>query len=417
MRFLAKRPLCAAMTGVSLMALAMPIWADPAPPFSELLRQAQNAPRLREAEARIGQAEGLQRQSTARLNPNLSLEVENFGGGGPFQGVDNAEITAAIEQTIELGGKRKARADLGQANLDTARARVVQTRADFAFHLAEAYANAEAADLRLQLARDVQVLAKEDARIANARVAAGKEPDLRSIQALAAVDAAQAGIEQAVAERATIFARLTALVNSAAPITSIPVSLLAHAERDEAIPVIDPLQSPAYLAARAERLTIARQVRIEETRTSPDLTVSLGVRNFSGEDANALVGGVSVPFPIFDRNRGNISAAQAELNSADERVTIARLDAYADGQSAAARLQASFSRVRAAISGEQAAAEAYRLTRIGYEGGKLPLSELVTARRALTDAREQAIKAKLERLSAEAALARLQGITPFGDLS
>ncbi len=411
------RPLCAVFAGASLYALTLPACADPAPSFSELVRQAENAPRLREAQAGVTQAEGLYRQSSTRLNPTVSVEVENFGGDGPFRGGDNAETTASLEHTIELGGKRDARRAVGQAGIASARARVAATKADFAFELAEAYADAEAADLRVQLARDARALAEEDARNANALVAAGKEPQLRSIQANAAVDTAQADIDQALAEQDAAFAKLSALVDASAAITSIPISLLAHASADEALPVIDPLQSPAYLAARAERDRVAKQIRVEQTRTRPDLTVSLGVRRLAGDDANALVGGVSVPFPIFDRNRGNISAAQADLTAADERMNIARLDAQADAQSATARLRASFSRVRAAISNEKAAAEAYRLTRVGYEGGKLPQSELVTARRVLTDARNQTVTAKLERLSAEATLARLQGIAPFGDAS
>jgi cobalt-zinc-cadmium efflux system outer membrane protein len=417
MRFLLFRPLCAVLAVASLYALAMPAGADPAPSFPELLRQAENAPRLREAQAGVAQAQGLLMQATARPNPTFNVEIENFGGNGPYRGGDNTETTASIEQTIELGEKRGARRTLGAAGVDTARAKAAQTRADFAFDLARAYAEAEASELRLQLAKNAKTLAQEDARIANALVKAGKEPDLRSIQANATADAAQATIDQAQAEREEAFAKLTALVDQSAPITSIAQSLLDHARTDETPPTIDPLASPAYLVARAERDQVRRQIRVEQARTSPDVTVSLGVRRLAGDDANAFVGGVSVPFPIFDRNRGNVAAAQSDLSAAEERMNIARLDAQAQAQSAAAHLRASVSRVRAAQSNQQAASEAYRLTRIGYEGGKLPQSELVTARRAVTEARELTITAKLERLSAEAALARLQGIIPFGDAS
>ena len=129
------------------------------------------------------------------------------------------------------------------------------------------------------------------------------------------------------------------------------------------------------------------------------------------------MGGVSLPFPVFDRNRGNISSVQSELQAADQRVNIARLDAQADIQSATGRLQAAFTRVKAAHDSEQTAQEAYRLTRVGYEAGKLPLSEVLTARRALTEARNQTLKARQDRLGAEAELARLRGVTPFGDPS
>lgn len=64
---------------------------------------------------------------------------------------------------------------------------------------------------------------------------------------------------------------------------------------------------------------------------------------------------------------------------------------------------------------ERTAEEAYRLTRLGYEAGKTALVEVIAARRALTDARTELLAAQQERLAAEAALARLQGLVPFGD--
>lgn len=418
MKFPYRRPLGAVLLGASIGVLVPSLaLADPAPAYSELLRQAQKSPRLMEAQAGIGQAEGLARQSRAWSNPNVSVNVENFGGNGPYSGNRNAETTTSVEQTIELGGKRDARIKAGQAGVEVSRAKANQTRADFAFDLAQAYADAEAADIHLQLAKDALALAEDDARVAQALVTSGKEADLRAVQARAGVEAARADVDEAQAVRGSAFARLTAMVDSPIPFTSISDSLLAHADRGEPISPVDPLNSPAYLVAQAERNEVARRVRVEQTRSAPDVTVSLGVRRLAGDDANALVGGVSLPFPVFDRNRGNISSVQSELQAADQRVNIARLDAQADIQSATGRLQAAFTRVKSAHDSEQTAQEAYRLTRVGYEAGKLPLSEVLTARRALTEARNQTLKARQDRLGAEAELARLRGVTPFGDPS
>jgi cobalt-zinc-cadmium efflux system outer membrane protein len=418
MKFPYRRPLGAVLLGASIGVLVPTLsLADPAPAYSELLRQAEKSPRLMEAQAGIGQAEGLARQARAWSNPNVSVNVENFGGSGPYTESRQAETTTSIEQTIELGGKRDARIKAGQAGVEVSRAKANQTRADFAFDLAQAYADAEAADIRLQLAKDALSLAEDDARIAQALVTSGKEADLRVVQARAGVEAARADVDEAQAIRGSAFARLTAMVDSPIPFTSVSESLLAHADRGEPISPADPLNSPAYLVAQAERNEVARRVRVEQTRSAPDVTVSLGVRRLAGDDANALVGGVSLPFPVFDRNRGNISSVQSELQAADQRVNIARLDAQADIRSATSRLQAAFTRVKAAHDSEQTAQEAYRLTRVGYEAGKLPLSEVLTARRALTEARNQTLKARQDRLGAEAELARLRGVTPFGDPS
>lgn len=413
----ARRRLRAATLGVSLCALsAGAALAEPAPPFSELLRQAQaTSPRLAEARADIRRAEGLAQQARAIPNPTVGVEVENFSGSGPFRGTTLAETTASVEQTLELGGKRSARIGAGRAEVTAARARALRSRGEFAFDLAVGYAEAEASDRRLKLATEALQLAEDDARVATALVEAGKEADLRRVQARTAVQAARAAVDEARAARATAFSNLTALVGAPAPITSIPNSLLDRAGGIFASGTGDPLKSPAYVAAAAEREAAARRVRVERTRAVPDVSVSVGVRRYEDEDATALVAGVSVPFPIFDRNRGNVSAARAELDAADARLNAARLEAEAAARSGTSRVSAAESRLSAAQEGERTAEEAYRLTRIGYEGGKLDLVELLNARRALTEARAQTIDAALERLSAQAALARLAGSPPFGD--
>src|SRR5689334_20542601 len=54
---------------------------------------------LNAAQARIVQA-------GKRLNPELTLELENFAGGGANQGTDSLETTLSFSQVVELGGKR-----------------------------------------------------------------------------------------------------------------------------------------------------------------------------------------------------------------------------------------------------------------------------------------------------------------------
>ncbi len=409
-------PLRAALLGVVANALIISFAAAvPAPPFPELLRQAQSeAPRLAEGRAGVEQAEGLARQASARPNPTASVLVENFGGSRSYADL-GGQTTVQVDQIIELGGKRGNRIAAGRAGLAAARARFVQTASDFAADLALAYAGAEASDVRAKLAADAVAFAQEDQRIAGALVQAGKEADVRALQARAAVEAARAGAQTAEVERAAAFATLTAMAGVADPITSIPAGLLAHADQRERPAEPSPSASPAYAAAQAERDAAERRVWLEQVKAVPDVTVSLGVRRLAGERATAFLGGVSVPFPLFDQNRGAAAAARGELNAAEARLRSARLDAEAQVRVAMARLNVSQARLGSAAAGEQAAGEAYRLTRLGYQGGKLPLSEVLTAQRALGDARNQVLQARLERLEAETALARLQGVAPFGD--
>jgi cobalt-zinc-cadmium efflux system outer membrane protein len=389
--------------------------ADPAPPFKDLLTQAQtNAPRLAEAAAGVRQAEGLARQAGARPNPTVGMEIENFSGSGIYSGANNADTTLSLSQPLEVGGKRGARVAAGRAALDAARARLVQSKADFAFSLADAYALAEAAERRVTLAEEAVTLSDETLRASRALVDAGKEAELRTLQAQAALTGARASLEEARAERTGAFSRLTALVGSTTPYTSLSDSLLTSPKLTSLPDDIDALSTPAVQAAEADREAAARRVRIERTRAVPDVTVSAGVRRFSGDDSTALIAGVSLPIPVFDQNRGNITAAQGELQAAEARLNAARFDAEADIRTARFQLGAAQSRADAAGQGETSAAEAFRLTRIAYESGKAPLVELINARRSLAEARDQTIQAQLARVRAEADLARLQGRL-FGD--
>ena len=60
-------------------------------------------------------SEALTLQAGIRPNPKLSLSIENILGSGDRKGLDNAEVTLALSQLIELGDKRQRRIDLAQA--------------------------------------------------------------------------------------------------------------------------------------------------------------------------------------------------------------------------------------------------------------------------------------------------------------
>ena len=397
---------CAAATAAS---------ATPAPPFAVLANQGSDSvPRMADAEASVREAEGFARQARVRPNPTVSLEIENFAGTGPYRGGDSSEVTASIETPLDLG-RRQARIGAGLAGVSAANARMQQARSVYLSELAEAYINAEAAEFRVQLARDTLAIAREDERVAVALVEAGREAELRSLQARAATLSAQAGLDEAQAARDSAFARLTALSAAPEPYTTIDTSLLAHADRVERFTAPDSSDAPSVLAAQGEVAVAAQRVRVERTLGRPDITVSLGLRRFPEADASAVVAGVSVPLPVFDRNAGNIGAAQAALSGAQARLRQAQLDAQAEANAAIARADAAQSRLRAAREAERVAAEAARLADIGYRSGRLSLLELLTARRALADARTLTLDARLERLNAEIALARLSGVVPFGD--
>jgi cobalt-zinc-cadmium efflux system outer membrane protein len=168
--------------------------------------------------------------------------------------------------------------------------------------------------------------------------------------------------------------------------------------------------------ATAERQAAEAGVARERSLGRLDPTVSAGVRRFEESNDQALVVGVSIPFPIRDRNQGNIVAAQARVRSAAAREAVAELDyrqsvAEARAQFLAAEAKADTLEAESLPQAE----EALRLAGIGYREGKFELLEVLSAgdardgvRRALIDAREAQGKAAalLIRLAATDAAAR-----------
>lgn len=399
----------AALTAV----LAGPAWADPVPSFAELLARLGQTPATLEAEALSEAAEARARQARVRPNPTLALEAENAFGTGPFSGYDNAETTLSISQDLELWGRRTARINAARAEAGTAALQRDLAVVDAAGRLALVYAEAEAAQRRADLAEESLALTIADARAALALVEEGREPLLRGIQGESEAAAARANRDEAQAEREAAFARLTAIAMSPTPVTTIDVSLLDQAPAEAGVARAD---APAVRVAEAQRTAAERRIDVERIRTRPDISASVGVRRYEMEDATALTFGVSMPLPLFDRNRGNIEAAQAELRVADARLMGARQDAQADWAAARARLAASVSRVGAVDAGVASAEEAYRLSRIGFEAGRISQLELRGTRAALITARTAALDARLARVRAEIDLARLQGRAPFGEV-
>ncbi|MEQ1785058.1 MAG: TolC family protein, partial [Hyphomonadaceae bacterium] len=175
-------------------------------------------------------ARGQADQARTMPNPVIGLEAANIGVNDPT-GLSQRETTLSLSQALELGGKREARIAGGDAEIVAAMARRSLALADFGYELAIAYAKAEAAQTRTQLLEDDVSRAQEDMRAARALVDAGKEADLRAVQAQVSASAADADLQAARADLALALANLSILAGAPEPYTSIGGSMLALSDQ------------------------------------------------------------------------------------------------------------------------------------------------------------------------------------------
>jgi cobalt-zinc-cadmium efflux system outer membrane protein len=352
-------------------------------------------------------------QAAAHPNPTASLEVEDFAGSGEFHALDGAQTTLLLGQRIELGGKRAARIDQASASRDLAAWDYEVRRIDVLVLTTDAFVEVLAAQERHRLAGESLELARAMQTVARRRLRAGVASPAEEIRAGVAADVAEVELEHTEHELATARQALAATWSGEAATFERADGNL---ERLPAIPSAEELerrveQSPSV--ARWQTELALRDAALERARSErvPDVTLHAGPRRLSGPNDTVLVVGVSVPLPLWDRNRGANAEAQhrrAKL-SAEERG--ARVRAAADLATARVGLQASSEEAQLLRTRVMPGSErAVDVLRRGYEQGRFAQVEVLDAERARLAAREQYLRALVEAHHSAQQIERLTGV-------
>lgn len=379
--------------------------AAPALTLEEALARAEaSAPALIQARAAVDAAAGRRRQAGLGPNPEARVELENFNGSGIYSGLDRAETTYSLGQTIELGGKRSSRVRAGEAELEAARLAATIARADLTVAVKTRFATALATDTQVTLARAALGRANDLAASAQALVDAGREPPLRALRARAAAGEAQAELDRVIALDNAARASLAALLGD----TTAPqrvVGALSGGPRPAGVP--DPTESLDVRLAEAQATAADAIVRRERAAGTPDVTAEAGYRRWEEDNESAIVFGLSVPLPLFNRNQGNVAAANADAVAAKSRRLQVLAESVQRIRGAEDNFVAAESRVRTLeqVAGP-AAQQALDLARAGFEAGRFSLLDVLDAEAAFASAQATLIEAQRDRAVAAAELER-----------
>lgn len=248
-------------------------------------------------------------------NPDLAIEIENFGGSGEASGFDSVETTISIAQVIPRGDRIKLAVRVAELNRDLAGWDYEAARIQVASMTARRYLDVLVTQRRIVVAERNMELAERVADVAKRRVAAGDVPPRESARAeVTAFDArlrlAQAKLDLEAARRA--------LVNQWGGID--PRFAVAEGELEllGAIPalnvLLDQLDQNPDLALWATEISWRRaRLVLAEALANPDVTIEGGVRYIGESDDTALVALLNIPLTINDRNQSGIHEARAEL--------------------------------------------------------------------------------------------------------
>lgn len=394
--------------------LSTPAWPAPLLTVDEAVREARTrAPYARELDERVRAEEGRVQQAGARPNPEVDVQIENFAGSRALSGTRAAETTGSLALPVELGSKRQARIGAATATLGLTRASIEVSLLDLDLAVRQAHILSSEAESSALLAASELEIARALEDTVGKLVAAGREPPLRQVTAATERAQAEATARLANAEKQARRETLAALLGRSSADFAVPALATGALTAVRGSGTLTPA-APDLRAAELQVDASQQRLRLARTEAVPDVRLSVGVRRLAAEDATAMVAGVSIPFPIFNRNGGNIAAAAADARSAQaQRERRVR--------EVGARLAAADARARAAIERVTTyetevvpgAAEALRIARLGYAAGRFPYVDLLQAQRGQAVARRDHLAAARDAALALAERDRAAGITRF----
>lgn len=344
-------------------------------------------------------------QAQARPNPELSALIEDTRP-------ETRTTTLQLNQPIELGGKRGARIEAAERGRDAASLELDAKRAEIRAAVTAAFFDVLVAQERLRLAQASVELAQRATGAASRRVTAGKVSPVEETRARVAEAAVRVEQAQAASEVTTARRRLAATWGNSSP-------RFERAEGDpEALPPLPAMAdlnarlaaSPNLLRARIEVDRRQALAEVERSRSVPDMIVSLGGKRIEELDLNQAILGVSIPIPIFDRNRGNMLEALRRTDKAHDELSATEIRLSNELALAYERLNVARQEVaslqRDILPGAQSA---YDAATKGFELGKFSFLEVLDAQRTSFQAKSQYLRALAEAHRSAAEIERILG--------
>jgi cobalt-zinc-cadmium efflux system outer membrane protein len=356
--------------------------------------------------ARLDASRARARLRQAGLRPNPTLEVEQTTGRLTGS-AGESETSVGVALPLELGGKRRRRIELAQAELEAVEAEVAERERRLTIEVLAVYADALAALRELEITEGLTDIDLSTTRYVQARVAEGETAPLE-------LSLLQAEVERLRSRRALVEGRLQATLVRLKGLAGIPPeeplrlgeSLAGPPRREppaslEAATDIALRTRPDVRLARLTEEVAQAGLRLARAQGTPDLTASARYMHSRSAFDDTPVGvlrdrdrlltfGVSVGLPVFNQNQGAKEEAAIAITQTRARREFAEATVRIEVAAAYARREAA---QRALFTFEQGVIvrsnENLRTIRAAYEMGEFRITDLLAEQRRLLDAQKE----------------------------
>jgi cobalt-zinc-cadmium efflux system outer membrane protein len=356
-------------------------------------------------------------------NPTLSPSVQKINvdnhpastseGNGFWE--RNYDTIIAVNQLFEIGGKRKARQTSAKAGLEQAQAQMWDARRTLNLAVTKAYVAALLAEENATILATSAASMRKESEIAQLRFKSGdiSRADKSQIEITTDRFALDAATAQSTAKTARIAVEV--LMAERHPTgdwkptdTLESLSIFSFPDGPDKFGVT----RPDVIAAEAAVKKAEADLKLQKAMRIPDPTV-LGQYEHEPPDQPNTVGfGLSFPLPLWNRNRGNIKAAEATRDQAQMQLEKLRDSVFAEIATAQTVYEDAAQRWKQYENNiRDKSKDVLGTIEFSYRKGGSSLLELLVAERNDNDIRLAAVQALADRANAAADLAAARNLS------
>ena len=303
---------------------------DPIPTF-ELDRiidlALERNPMIAGAQSVIEQNEGRRTEAGAYPNPTIGFNTADAAIRDPSNGIRIMERGVTVHQTVEWPGMRAARQDAAAAGLAGATVGLEESKLNLIAEVKGLFYELLLAERTVDLLQQNSETVQEVARIVRARVRSGEGPQFEAVKADVEVLKAKQELTKAKnAVRVKLVGLDTLTAGALGPRYKVQGDFRSLRDR------LDPEQMAARdlsehpILKRQGKLVEQAEFAVTKERQArvPNVTLYGGYAREAGREA--LVGGLSVPTPLWYRQQGHIATALGTQRKEEAELIRARND-------------------------------------------------------------------------------------------
>lgn len=362
----------------------------------------------------IQASQGVLQQAGYLPNPRIFGEIEEFGGSGELSGADAMASRIGLSQEFLLGGKIHKRVKEAEAGTRVTTLMHQKKLLEFKAMVERRFYNVYTLQERLRLQEKQLDIIEKTHEVVRKRVESGDTTPIDLARSQVEVSSARIEVQKRHRELKAARHVLAESWGSESPdFTSVRARyrLNPHISEPELYHLLE--QSPAWKLYEARTDRAEKALALSRAEVIPDLELEGGVQHFNESGDQALFIGVSLPLPLFDRNRGNITGAEATYQKVRQQKKAGALALKTELQQAWHRFISAQQTVRALEEDVlPAARDAYQSVRKSYQAGEADILALHDAQRTWVNIRENRIQLLHELENSRIDLESLTGSWP-----